>query len=291
LQYLRATQLLVIIGDCLFLPGALLSRGLLLLPAEDTRDGCPAAQPPPVRLSDTTPLETWASELNAWKVRQLRIFEAHPLFRHSPSGERWRGGGPLMMPALSGCHIATDGYLKDNTAVPLEDDVARYLSKQGIRRLFVGGQPHGQCPGVMRIPHSGLTVLIGSTTHSPDAGSASRPPVSLAGEGRRPLGSAACTVTIQGHETIVEGALADGAAHGYTLSTDWSREEGAATIVGRRLVDGSWGQTVTTSGQVVIRRAGREAEFTHDGIDMVSLVEAHSRLDPIYASSWRIQAR
>jgi len=239
LEYLRVAKVMLLIGDCVFIHGAILSRGLLLLPAEDCRDGALEGQPPPLRLPKSTPLEDWAAELNGWKVRQLRLFEAYPHFQKDKevAGQRWRGGQPLMMPSLAGCHVVTDGFLVRGNGAPLDSDVAEYLASNGVRRVFAGHQPQGQSPGVVRNPETGITVLVADTSFSDMAADKSRNPADN-------RGAAVSMVTVRWDRTVVQGQLADGSEHRFTLHLDWAADDPAAALVGRQLNNYSWGRTV-----------------------------------------------
>ena len=271
LWYLRAAHVMILIGDCLFVHGAVRSRGLLLVPADECRDGEMETQPPGVRLPASTPIEDWVAEVNAWKARQLRAFEAFPRFRR-PQGrrgeERWRGGAPLMMPSLVGCHVMTDGYLKGGNLAPLDDDVAAYLAANGVRRVFTGHQPQGQSPGVLRCPGAGITVLAADTTFSDPASDKSRNPADMRGR-------AVSTVTVRCNSTTVQGILADGTAHGFVLNTDWTRDGEAAALVGRRLSDDSWGKTVVDGKLQTCRGEGFSLHLA-----VVDPPDARARLHP-----------
>jgi len=239
LWYLQAAQVMVVIGDCLFVHGALRSRGLLLVPAEDCRDGKSEGQPPPLRLPESTTLEEWAAELNQWKARQLRWFEAFPRFVHD-GDSRWRGGMPLMMPSLVGCRVMIDGFLQGGNCAALEPDVAEYLSRHGIRRIFTGHQPVGQSPAVMRT--GDIVVMAVDTSFSnPQAAATSANPADC-------RGCAVSTVTIEAKSTQVSGILSDGTEHGFCLPLD---EEACpdAMYIGHSFADGSWGRTMV-DGQV-----------------------------------------
>eukprot|EP00927_Polykrikos_kofoidii_P003908 TRINITY_DN11567_c0_g1_i1.p1 TRINITY_DN11567_c0_g1~~TRINITY_DN11567_c0_g1_i1.p1 ORF type:complete len:702 (-),score=136.39 TRINITY_DN11567_c0_g1_i1:123-2228(-) len=245
LQYLRVARVMLVIGDCLFVHGNVSSDSLLRLPAEDCRDGDLTAQPPPLMLPRSTPLEVWVAEMNSWKDRQLRCFESFPYFRTLTNRhgvkERWRGGQPLMMPSLSGCLVITEKTLDHGNCVPVDAGVAAYMVQNRIRRIFTGHTPHGQSPGVVREPSTGVTLLCADTSYSNPEAENSENPLDK-------RGAAVSVVRITAGTTIVDGVLADGVTpHGYVLraaAAEWSCEEPAAALVGRRLVDGSWGKTV-----------------------------------------------
>lgn len=244
LEYLRSAQIMTVIGDCLFVHGAVLSSNLLLVPAEEICDGSVEMQPPPLRLPDATPIEAWAADLNDWKARQVRLFEAFPRFQPLGSGgsARWRGGEPLMMPSLSGCRVVTDGFLRDGNGAALDADVAAYLARNGIRRVFSGHQPQGQSPGVTRCVEQQITVLVADTSFSDVS-------ADKAGNPANNRGVALSSVEVTDTHTTVRGVLADGTAHGYVLHVDWERDDVASSLIGRQFSDMSWGRTVI-GGQV-----------------------------------------
>eukprot|EP00929_Paragymnodinium_shiwhaense_P003487 TRINITY_DN104022_c0_g1_i1.p1 TRINITY_DN104022_c0_g1~~TRINITY_DN104022_c0_g1_i1.p1 ORF type:complete len:518 (-),score=78.16 TRINITY_DN104022_c0_g1_i1:52-1605(-) len=241
LWYLRAAHIMLLIGDSVFVHGGITEEGLLLLPAEDCRDGVRETQPPPLRLPRSTGIDIWAAELNAWKARQLRLYEAFPYFQRSegPQGQqhRWRGGVPLMMPSLSGCHVMTSGYLKGGNCAEIEDAVAAYLAENGIQRVFSGHQPHGQSPGVIRCTSKRVVVFVADTSFSDVKADKSCNPADCRGH-------AVSTVSVRSGSTTVSGVLADGTAHGFVLRTNWDDDEESASFVGRMFSDGSWGKTV-----------------------------------------------
>mmetsp|Transcript_94188 Transcript_94188/g.155736 ORF Transcript_94188/g.155736 Transcript_94188/m.155736 type:complete len:494 (+) Transcript_94188:139-1620(+) len=282
LEYLRVGRVMLVIGDCLFIHGAVTSKGLLLVPAEDCRDGAFLGQPPPLRLPDSTPVCAWADELNAWKARQLRLFEAFPYFRQNgadgidTSVERWRGGQPLMMPSLSGAHIITDGFLKGGNCAPLDEDVEAYLAREGIRRVVAGHQPQGQCPGVTRCPKTGVVVLVADTSFSDVSADKSRNPADNRGR-------AISTVVITRSTTSVQGVLADGTAHGYELQADEKADRMPEAFIGRRFADDSWGKTLVerAPGWRALQLCRGEGFRQH--FELVDLASARERLDPAYA--------
>lgn len=276
LEYIRLADIMVIIGDSLFVHGAVLSKGLLLVPAEDCRDGHAEGQPPPLRLADSTPLEVWAEELNSWKSRQLRLFEAFPHFQKDvvgAAGQRWRGGQPLMFPSLAGCHVMTDGFLKNGNGAPLDEDVEEYLARNGINRIFAGHQPQGQSPGVVRNPRSGILLIVADTTFSDVQADKSRNPADT-------RGGAVSVVRANKTATTITGVLADGTEHGFTLNSNWDEDTPVARLIGRQFCDSSWGRTVV-AGQLQTCR-GEGFKLHHALVDPA---EAETILADPYASS------
>jgi len=261
---------MLVLGDCLFTHGAVRSGGLLLLPAEDCRDGELHRQPPPLRLPDDTPLNEWAMRLNEWKQRQVSWFEAFPKWVQFEGGERWRGGQPLMMPSLSGCRVMIDGYLQQGNMAILDEDVAAYLSRNGCRRLFAGHQPHGQCPGVLRHPRSGITVVVADTSFSDGKADKS----ANAADTR---GAAVSTVLVTRNSTRVAGVLADGTCHRYELQLQRTQDSPLDALVGCRFTDGSWGKTVVGEQLQLCRGEG----FVQH-LQLVPLQEAIVQLDDIF---------
>lgn len=252
LEYLRVARVMLVIGDCLFIHGAVRSRGLLLVPAEEaSRDGSLERQAPPLRLPSCTTLDDWAAELNAWKARQLRLFEAFPKFQQAKPAvdgdhgsiavcllsERWRGGQPLMMPSLVGCFVVTDSFLENGNGAPLDEDVAEFLTKNGVRRVFAGHQPQGQSPGVTRHLRTGITVLVADTSFSDLGADKSKNPANC-------RGAAVSSVMIFADRTEVSGLLADCSPHGYTLHVASGCDDEASAMIGRQFDDFSWGKTV-----------------------------------------------
>ena len=86
------------------------------------------------------------------------------------------------------------------------------------------------------------------------------------------------TVTLRGESTVVRGVLSDGTAHGYELSCNRRDESAAAALVGRRLTDGSWGQTVV-DGQLQTCRG----EGFRQTLSFVAPEEAAAKLDPTFS--------
>jgi len=249
LEYMRAAKIILIIGDSVFLHGGFKSEHLLRLPSEEIRDGSLARQPPTLRLPDSTSLEQWAAELNAWKTRQLRLFETFPRWKSLVSdgpatvgSERWRGGQPLMMPALTGCHLMTDGMFVKGNPHPLEDDVATYLIRNGIRRVFVGHQPAGWSPAITRRVPERITVVNGDTSFSDVKCDKSRNAADM-------RGIAFSRIVITREKTAVSGQLPDGTPHGFGLHVDWAKDSPTAALVGCQFDDESWGRTVV-AGQL-----------------------------------------
>eukprot|EP00928_Gymnodinium_smaydae_P029728 TRINITY_DN22305_c0_g1_i1.p1 TRINITY_DN22305_c0_g1~~TRINITY_DN22305_c0_g1_i1.p1 ORF type:complete len:479 (+),score=58.17 TRINITY_DN22305_c0_g1_i1:65-1501(+) len=266
LEYLRVANVMLVIGDCVFVHGAILRRGLLLLPAEDCRDGRSEEQPPPLQLPESTSLDAWAAELNSWKARQLRMFEAFPRFRYTPGGERWRGGQPLMFPSLAGCHVMTDVSLVKGNQVDLDNDVADYLRRNNVRRVFYGHVPHGQSPGVVRHQASGVAVVFADTSYSDMSADKSSNPANCRGR-------AVSTVTVTRDSTAIQGVLSDGTKHGFTLHSDWDLDDEGARLVGCQLRDTSWGRTVVDGKLQTFRGEGFVVHH-----ELLELQEARARL-------------
>ena len=249
LEYLRRSHVMLLLGDCLFMHGALTERSLLAIPSEDCYDGQIARERPARRLARTTSLDEWARMLNEWKDRQLALHEAFPTFSQltTPDGclERWRGGTALAMPSLSGCHVVTDGFLHPSGNLqPLAPVVEAYLAQQGVRRVFVGHKPFGESPGLIRAVsgNAPLMVLIADTSYS-DEGAATR--TSNPDDTR---GIAITTVEVTTADTTTRGVLADGTEHGFRLRADLhDAAKGAppaTALLGVQGADGAWGHTL-----------------------------------------------
>merc|ERR1712048_115775 len=96
----------------------------------------------------------------------------------------------------------------------------------------------GQSPSIVRQPGGRLIMCACDTSYSDMTASKSDNPANNRGK-------AASIVRLDKDSVRVEGVLADGRQHGFTMHTDQLSDRIPDAMVGRQLKDESWVKTVT----------------------------------------------
>jgi len=195
IEYLKHAQLGVVLGDSLFVHGAVPEDGIGLVPPSSESDG-------ETFFDDA---KGWIEKLNFWYWEQLAQWEANP---HSQSSAallkeygRPRGFG--------GKGIVYNDWLdKDFLPAPVPDAVSCYLMKSGIRRVLSGHRPHGTTPTIVR-DHNGFTVISADTSYSDKSSK----------DGRGRILYEIKIINEQGREscTRVRGIMKDGKQYDFTV--------------------------------------------------------------------------
>lgn len=231
LDYLRCGQLMLIVGDCLFVHGAVLNKCLGKVPGQDTvAEG----------------LQGWCEALNAFMAENVAEFERQPRW----DCERHRGGELIMnygVPnGFSGATVVYNSYMVNGNCVEPDEEVIKYLSNAGIRRVFTGHQPTGDCPAVISV--DGLSVFMCDTSYSDVKADKSRNPANNRGK-------ALSNVVITSESTTVTGFLASGESHGYSLKVSGNQSL-PDSLIGKELLDGSWVKTIVDNDLLVAKGEG-----------------------------------
>jgi len=173
-EYLRLGQLVLFLGNTLFVHGQVIGNQFRCCPGGDEQWS--------VRVVPTDDfggfevvedLPRWADKLNAWAARQIEAWQRQPTWKKPPivperASWRARGGSTLIaygtpatdVPSVVYCRWLGDDCMPRN----YPEDLVKYLTSNGVHSVVVGHTPHGNCPTV--IPHNGLTVLMGDTSYS-----------------------------------------------------------------------------------------------------------------------------
>jgi hypothetical protein len=232
LEFIQLGQLAFVFEDCLFVHGGVHDLALGVVPGKG-------------RVADN--VGDWVMALNQWKDEQVQEFKSNPAWQPS-TPVRKRGGAALLEYAVPGGHDGTSivcyNPFNNGNAQPPSETVEAFLTSSGIARVCSGHQPHGQSPSIVRQPTSGLIMCMCDTSYSDMKASKDENPANNRGK-------AAAILRIRKDTVSVEGVLADGRAHGFTIHTA-SEEDGLLdSLIGRQLKDGAWIKTVIKeAGQV-----------------------------------------
>lgn len=187
-HYLQSAQIGAVIGDCLFVHGALTAECVGQLP--------PSAGAVPSRDRSASGFETigslrpWVSALNGWASDELASWAVYPRGdpAHEPpwameGGYGGRGGEGLVQYGMGS--IPTDAWTRgepgakltpnptviyaswfDNGApTEVSGKVLDFLREAGVRTVLSGHQPIGDTPAVLR-PAEDLTMIVADTSYS-----------------------------------------------------------------------------------------------------------------------------
>mmetsp|Transcript_5981 Transcript_5981/g.8457 ORF Transcript_5981/g.8457 Transcript_5981/m.8457 type:complete len:568 (+) Transcript_5981:250-1953(+) len=278
LEYLRYGQLMLIIGDCLFVHGGIDDKCLDQVPGRSSS------------AATATGLESWCVALNQFYSDMILEFENEPFWsqpalssssegdhhgehqklKQNCSTRRTRGGELLMDYGLpggnGGATIVCCSHVVNGNWVRPDRATVQYLVNGGISRLFVGHTPSGDCPGAITVDgatptrtptnndsnvndegNTGATISIFACDTSYSDVKAEK--ISNPANNR---GNALSNVFIRKTDTTIRGKLANGETHGYILKVGSKLSTGTSSsqsslpfsLVGRDLMDGSWVKTI-----------------------------------------------
>jgi len=265
-NYLRSAQIGVIIGDTLFVHGAVEEQALGFVPspltrykfnARDELKSLPGAQA-------GLPLREWIDGLNAFAAEQVASWRKDPFWHEDGT----RAGEALMayqcrpaiafMTVVVTCYVdgknmptrkaididKFEGYPKCSD--PLSSTVQQYLMRGGVRRIVVGHKPSGDAAALLRVDgpdNLGFEVISADTNYAST-------------ETQNLRGGSWCEVRLSfsAHDAPsqarLRGSLADGRGeYDFTLPAigrelvsklrDPAKDSGDE-IVGRQTSDGWW---------------------------------------------------
>ena len=262
LRYLELGQVAAVLGDTLFVHGAVNKAALDYVP------GWSAPAP--------GGLLGWVSTLNAWAVTEVEQFKATKGL-YNPSGIRaaeqmlayFLPLPPSHLMAGKSC-IYNNGFVKNGKYVDPQPTVAAACNASGVTRILVGHLPRGQCPAVILNGHRTLMVVMSDTSYSDMDAPKERNPANN-------RGLAHALVTLTASTTQVKGVVSDGSAHSALMQYPANRksvskssstpsslsdldglamelgleltQDSADKFVGLELADGSRIKTVLRSGE------------------------------------------
>eukprot|EP00736_Rhodelphis_marinus_P008717 Rmarinus@m.29660 len=165
-DYLMLTQIAVVLGDTLFIHGALNQQNYGIVPG---------------RVGRSETVQEWVDQVNEWARRQLDDWENHPFWEDGdaavtggagqntrPPDGRWRGGDGLMDYVVnngaSGGSTIYASYMENNMPVLPDEEVLAWLRKSGIRFVLSGHRPHGDSP--LPICTDDVAFLMADTSYS-----------------------------------------------------------------------------------------------------------------------------
>eukprot|EP00937_MAST-01D_sp_MAST-1D-sp2_P002849 g2849.t1 len=154
LEYIEAAELAAVVGNTLFVHGAVTERNMGFVPSDATRwadNGDNGAGG--VCLAHAGPVGTWVRALRGFRRRALAHWHRAPLW---DAARRRRGGEALLAyahrRAVANRSAMVASYVDDNGvhAAAAPPRVAAWLRASGIERVVVGHKPVGDYPLVLR---------------------------------------------------------------------------------------------------------------------------------------------
>ncbi|KAL1510713.1 hypothetical protein AB1Y20_007005 [Prymnesium parvum] len=261
-QYMENAHVACLIGNTLFVHGAVDRKSMRMVPADKCRFERPKNQDFVSELCETP--QQWIDALNAFLRRGLEDHLQRPEWDEA---RQTRGGESLMaiqnrtamwgMSVISNCYsdggnitsgianqIRTEAEAKADAGKPIalegvcsdpRDEVwAEWLTTHGVRRVIVGHKPSGDSPAVLSSRYHGVEIISGDTSYS-DPGAKDSRGVAVAGIMLR-------GESLDEMQTVIFGTLHDGAEHEATLPFLGGERDGmdGDPYVGVELPGGWW---------------------------------------------------
>lgn len=292
--YLEHACIACVLGNTIFVHGAIDANVAGLVPEDSTRFTNPAAPQPMRRVHD---VHEWTRELNGVMQRGLAANLAQPGW----DATRTTRGGEVLIALQNRCAMygrcvvsccyADGGTITTDAATdareqvrekfangaadallyerwlsdPRNTEVAEWLQGAGIRRIVVGHKPSGDAPAVLSAAHNGVEVISADTSYGDPTDRELGRGVSLAG---------VCLMgqSLEVNHAKIYGTLADGREHEAHLATLDSRGRAHDTpgdeLLGTELDGGWWvkaravaaGSDPGKQTYVAFRGAGRTVE-------------------------------
>lgn len=205
-QYLHLSSIAAIVGNTIFVHGAIDRLTMKYVPSPTTKFELPKSLPPPFEAPyAATPTDgkiienvhEWVQNLNSYLHRGLDDFVARPEWNEERTS---RGGESVLAiqcrPAMWGRSVVCNSYADGGViATPdaeaerkratraarersdpvqfegiasdaMDPEPAGWLSRHGIRRVVVGHKPTGDCPAVLSHEYHGVEVVAVDTSYS-----------------------------------------------------------------------------------------------------------------------------
>ncbi|CAJ1376934.1 unnamed protein product [Effrenium voratum] len=278
-SYLRAAQIGLILGDTLFVHGAVDEEALGFVPSPETRYQAHSKEELLALPKAQTglALKAWIEALNAFAAEQVEDWCRQPFWR-TEDGVLRRGGEALMAyqcrPAVALSTVVVTCYvdgknmpsrkaieqdkIERKCTDPLSPKVREYLAQGQVRRVVVGHKPSGEAPAVLRTDADGLgpyevismdTNYASTQDHSQRGGSWCELRVALLPGG--------------GSQARLRGRRPDsGDAFDFRLPGIGGDSGDGDEFVGHQTADGWWVRLKLASGQYLLSRGeGRIAEY------------------------------
>eukprot|EP00571_Detonula_confervacea_P006065 CAMPEP_0172313510 /NCGR_PEP_ID=MMETSP1058-20130122/20330_1 /TAXON_ID=83371 /ORGANISM="Detonula confervacea, Strain CCMP 353" /LENGTH=576 /DNA_ID=CAMNT_0013027169 /DNA_START=123 /DNA_END=1853 /DNA_ORIENTATION=- len=205
-QYLNLSQIAAIVGNTIFVHGAIDSLTMKFVPSLGTKFEVPTLPPPPFAApyeairTDGRIIENvheWVESLNNYLKQGLKDFSHRPQWNDERTS---RGGEGLLAiqnrPSMWGRSVVCNSYA-DGGVVSTDDAEqkrqqalltaqeqldplafegiasnvmdpapAQWLLKHGIQRIVVGHKPTGDCPAVLSSKYTGVEIVAVDTSFS-----------------------------------------------------------------------------------------------------------------------------
>jgi hypothetical protein len=306
-SYLRSAQLGVIIGDTIYVHGAVEERAMGFVPSHLTQykvnTSTEIQSLPGVRTG--LPLREWIDGLNAFAAEQVAEWRKNPHWR--PDGTR--AGEALMAyqcrPAIASLTVVVSCYVDGKNMPtrraidvdkfegypkcfdPLSSEVTQYLLEGGVRRIIVGHKPSGDAAASLRVAGPdghGFEVISADTNY------ASTKTENLRGGSWCEVRVAVPACKGAPSQARLRGSLADGAGvYDFTMPAIGGKVDKAEADAGDRLIgcqtpDGWWvrvrvdpAESAThgkSAAQYLLSRGhGRAAEYRWASTDELQVEE------------------
>ena len=303
--YLRNAQVGVIIGDTLFVHGAVEKQALGFVPSATLRYRRNSPEEVQVGCRQGLALREWIDGLNAFAFEQVEAWQRDPFWQPSPTG-RVRGGEALMAyqcrPAMAlhtvvvTCYVdghamparkaidedKFEGYQKCSD--PMSKEVLEYLLDGGVRRVVVGHKPSGQAPAVL---HTAGRDGLGYEVVSADTNYASSETSCLRGGS---WAEVRISLKAGSSQTRLHGVLPDGRGqydfHLPALGTSTSEWEDGDPLIGHETSDGWWVRVRlgalkdSQSLYLLSKGSGRKAKYVTKGAGQFQVFQEPPSLSP-----------
>ena len=269
-SYLEHAQLATILGNTIFVHGALDPTSIKLVPDVKTRFHLPSGPQPMVKHES---VKGWADAFNSLLKEGLKQHLASPEW---DAKREYRGGEVLLAlqnraamwgRCIVSCAYADGGsitspqaaeklaglrkrvaeatpeepasglWFEEWTSDPRDADVANWLLSAGIRRICVGHKPSGDSPASCSSVYTGVEVISADTSYADFNDK-------VGGRGCSIAGVTLAGPSLQENAARIFGVLADGREHEATLATLSSKGKSHDTPgdahVGTELPEGWW---------------------------------------------------
>jgi len=222
-EYLRVAQLIFRVGNTLFVHGGINDENFGTVPGDDI-----------IREN----VDDWIRDLNQWAAGELDDYVKQPTWEEYPGPGNTtgkRGGQNLIEYGLPGGNngktIIYSYHLPNGNAVDLSEKTENYLVSNGIHRVIVGHQPHGDCPTV--ISSGRVQVVTGDTSYSQ---------VPAKGDDNRGPAVSEIMLFEESQKVRVHGNLLDERKIDYELACPHvkSSESSCDDLIGKQLKDNFW---------------------------------------------------
>jgi len=166
------------------------------------------------------------------------------------------GRSSLLFAANSLTLYRYNNHIENGNCEHVTKAVGDYLFMNGVSRLFVGHQPHGDCPSVICSDNNKLTIFMNDTSYSDMTALKESNPANN-------RGSCYSNVTIAQSWTHVSGVVKSGKRNDYLNHVDFESNSKVVKMIGKRLEDGSWVKGIVEDKIVVCKGEGFRLDMTY----------------------------